>query len=159
MARASVEDPIKAFRYRVIVDGFQRAGFSEATGLAKRKTEQVKYREGGFNETVQKSAGLTEFPDVTLTRGVIIGSSRGGTNDMVDWGQEVFDVASSGNASNYRRDLDVQLYNAQNVQARVWRIYECWPSEVDGMSDLKGESSENVVEKLVLANEGNEVIQ
>ena len=157
MARASVEDPLKVFRFRVIVDGFIRAGFSEVSGF-DRTTEEAKYREGGFNETVQKSAGLTDFPDITMRRGQIVGSSRGGDDDFINWASQVFDVASAGNATNYRKDLDIEQYSSTNVRARVWRVYNCWPKGFKPASDFKADGNDNSVEELKVANEGWEKV-
>lgn len=155
MARASVEDPIKVFRYRVVVDGFVRAGFSECSGL-ESDTEVAEYREGGFNETKQKSAGLTSFGDITLKRGQIIGSQRGGDDDFITWYSQIFDVAAAGNAANYRKDLDIEQYSASNVRVRVWRVYEAWPKKFKPFSDLKAEASENSLEDIIIVNEGFE---
>lgn len=157
MARGSLEDPLKDFRYRVKVDNFVRAGFTEVTGL-DRETEVVKYREGGFNETPQNSAGLTTFPILTLKRGLIVGSSRGGDDDFLNWSQQVFDVASAGNAINYRRDLDIELYNATNVRARVFRVYNSWPAGFKPFGDLKGQGNDNLIEELRLSHEGWEPV-
>lgn len=157
MARAAVEDPLKSFRFRVVIDGFVRAGFSEVTGF-DRETDEAKYREGGFNETEQKSAGLTHFGDIMLKRGLIIGSSRGGDTDMLDWADLVFDIAVQGNAGNYRKDLDIEQYSAQNTRARVWRVYDSWPKKVVPTGELKAESSENLYESITLANEGWEMV-
>ena len=153
MARASIEDPLKVFRFRIVVDGFVRAGFSECTGF-ERDTEEAAYREGAFNETKQKSAGLTNFGDITLKRGQIVGSQRGGDDDFITWAQQVFDVAAAGNAANYRKDLDIEQYSASNIRVRVWRVYESWPKKFKPMSDLKADASENSYEELTIANEG-----
>lgn len=157
MARATVEDPIKVHRFRLVIDGFVRAGFSEVTGL-KSETEVAKYREGGFNTTEQKSAALTNFPDITLKRGQIIGSTRGGDDDFIDWVKQVFDVAGAGTAANYRKDLDIEQYNSMNQKVRVWRVYNAWPKNHDAFSDLKGEGNDNSMEALVLVHEGYEKI-
>jgi len=153
MARASIEDPLKVFRFRVVIDGFVRAGFSEVDGF-EQDTEEAAYREGGFNDTKQKSAGLTNFGDITLKRGQIVGSQRGGDDDFIAWGQQVFNVSAAGNAENYRRDLDVEQYSATNVRVRVWRVYEAWVKKFKPMSPLKADASENSYEEIVLANEG-----
>lgn len=155
MARASIEDPLKAFRYRVLIDGMTRAGFTEVNGL-KRQTDKIEYREGGMNETPQKSAGLTKYPDVTLVRGQIIGSSRGGDTDLIDWANDVHQVSVQGSASNYRRDLTIEQYNALNVRACYWTVYECWVSESVPMSDLKAANSDNSYETVVICHEGYE---
>lgn len=153
MARASIEDPLKVFRFRIVVDGFVRAGFSECSGF-EQDTDEAKYREGAFNETEQKSAGLSHFGDITLKRGQLVGTQRGGDDDFITWSQQVFDVAAGGNAANYRKDLDVEQYSATNIRVRVWRVYETWPKKFKPMSDLKADASENSYEDIVLVNEG-----
>ena len=153
MARASVEDPLKVFRYRVVIDGFVRAGFTKVSGFG-RDTEEASYREGAFNDTKQKSAGLTNFGDLTLTRGQIVQSQRGGDDDVVTWADDVFDITTSGNAANYRKDLDIEQYSASNVRARVWRVYECWVKGFKPMSDLDANASENSYEEMTIAHEG-----
>jgi len=153
MARASIEDPLKVFRFRIVVDGFVRAGFTECSGF-ERDTEEAKYREGAFNETHQKSAGLSNFGDITLKRGQIVGSVRGGDDDFITWCDQVFQVSSAGNAANYRKDLDIEQYSAANIRVRVWRVYECWPKKNKPFGDLKADSSENSIEEITLVNEG-----
>lgn len=158
MARASVEDPIKVFRYQIEIDEFVRAGFSEMSALVK-ETDVVEYREGGQNETPQKSAGLTKFPDLTFKRGQIFGSLRGGDNDFYNWAQDVHDVAAGGNAANYRRDIEVVQYNSSNIEVRRWRLSQCWPRSFKASSDLVGLTSENSIEELIITYEGFELIQ
>lgn len=153
MARSSVEDPLKNFRFRVEVDGIARAGFSLVEGL-QRETEVIEYREGGQNETAQKSAGLSSFPNVTLERGQILQSTRGGDDDFYNWAQDVHDVAAGGNALQYRRDLDIVQYNSLNVEVRRWTILNAWPTVFKPFSDLNGLGNENSIERLVLAHEG-----
>lgn len=155
--RASAEDPLKVFRFRVECDGFTRAGFSEVTGLT-RTTAVAEYREGGFNETPQKSAGLSTFGDITLRRGQIIGSSRGGDDDFLDWAKQVHNVSAGGNAENYRRSLDIVQFNSQNKEIRRWRIANAWPSGFRATSDLNATSSDNSIEELTIAHEGFEPV-
>lgn len=155
MARASIEDPVKVFRFRVVVDGFVRFGFTEVSGLNK-ETDQAEYREGIMPTTPQKSSGLTKFADLTLKRGQIIGSSQGGDSDMIDWSDSVANLAASVGNNNYRKDIDIEQYNSLNVKVRVWRVTNAWPKNFKPMSDLNGTSSDNSIEEIVLANEGFE---
>lgn len=157
MARASIEDPLKVFRFRIVIDGFVRAGFSEVSGF-ESTTEKASYREGGDNTTKQISAGLTSFGDLTMRRGQIVGSKRGGDNDFLDWYNQVFDVAATGSAENYRKDFDVEQYSGSNVRARAWRVYEAWPFKLKPFSDLKADASENSLEDIGVVHEGWEVI-
>ena len=146
------------FRFRVLVDGFVRGGFSEQTGM-KRKTAEASYREGGMNDTPQKSAGLTTYDNITLKRGQLIGSTQGGDDDFVDWAEQVMDVAAAGNATNYRKDVTTQQYAATNTIARTWAIYDCWVSDYEPMSGQNANTSENSFETIVLTNEGWEKTQ
>ncbi len=155
MARASIEDPIKVFRFRIRIDGFIRAGFSEVSGFA-RNTEVVKYRESGDNETERKSAGLSTFEDVTLKRGQIVGGAQGGSDDFITWHALVHNLQSEGNAVNYRKDFDTEQYNAMNIKARTWRTYHAWPNKDKPFSDLKALGSEDSMEEMTLCNEGHE---
>jgi len=155
MARAAIEDPLKVFRYRIEIDDVSRAGFTEVTGLS-RDTDVTEYREGGMNETPQKSAGLSKFPDITLKRGQIVGSTRGGDDDLINWVNQVHSVSTGGNAAQYRRDFDVVQYNALNQEVRRWRVNNAFPKTFKPMSDMNGTSSENSYEEIVVAYEGFE---
>lgn len=156
MARASVDDPIKVFRFKVQVDGFIRAGFSELSGV-DRTVEVVNYREGGMNDTVQKSPGLTTFPDITLRRGQIFGNV-GGNNDFYNWMAQVFILGTNGNAAVFRKNLEIVQVNHANAEVRRWRIVEAFPVGYKPFSDLNGQTNENSVEELRIAHEGWELI-
>jgi phage tail-like protein len=151
--RASTEDPIKVFRFRIEIDDVVRAGFTECSGL-ERTTDVAEYREGGMNETAQKSAGLSKFSDIVLKRGQIVNSQRGGDADFMEWAREVHDVAVGGNAANYRRTLDIVQFNSLNQEVKRWTVTNAWPSRYKPFSDLNGTSSDNSIEELTLTHEG-----
>lgn len=155
--RASIEDPVKVFRFRVEIDGVVRAGFTECSGL-ERTTDVAEYREGGMNESPQKSAGLSKFSDIVLKRGQILGSQRGGDNDFVQWAREVHDVSTLGNSANYRRTLSIVQFNSVNLEVKRWTIYNAWPSRYKPFSDLNGTSSDNSIEELTLTHEGFDLV-
>ena len=151
MARTSVEDPLKVFRFIVEVDGMKRAGFMECTGI-EQVTEETKYREGGHNDTTQKSAGLTEFGDITLKRGQILDE---GQNDFGDWAKEVIDVTALGGATrDYRRDIDIVQFERGGFEVKRTRVENCWVKRFKPFGDLNGMSSDNSIQELGLSNEG-----
>lgn len=156
MARASVDDPIKVFRFKVYVEDFVRAGFSELSGV-DRTVEVVNYREGGMNDTVQKSPGLTTFPDITLRRGQIFGNS-GGTGDFYVWMSQVFTLSGNGNAGVFRKTIEIVQVNHANAEVARWRIVNAFPVGYKPFSDLNGQTNENSVEELRIAHEGWELI-
>lgn len=150
MARTSVEDPLKVFRFIVEMGG-SRVGFMECTGL-DMNTDETEYREGGDNETAKKSAGLTKFGDITLKRGQILDE---GQNDFYDWAQEVMNVqAQGGSTRDYRRDIDIVQFERGGLEVVRWRVENCWPKRFKPFGDLNAMSNDNSIQEVVLSNEG-----
>lgn len=152
MPRSSVEDPLKNSNFVVEVDGFARAGFSEVTGLS-RKTEVIKYREGGDNAQPRLSAGTTDYDPITLKRG-ILASSQLGSYDMFSFVLDVHNIqARTFQSKDYRRDIDIVIPDRTGLTATRYRIFNAWPSEWK-LGDLNATNNETWVEELVLQNEG-----
>lgn len=151
MARSAVEDPTKVHRYRLFIDGFQRATFQEVTGL-DRKIDVVEYGEGG-SETNQKSAGRASFSNITLKRGQLVPQVIGAL-DMFDWAQQVYVQGVAGNPEEYRRDFDIVQYDAFNAEVYRWTVENGWPCGYKPMSNFNGQASENHFEELEICHEG-----
>lgn len=151
--RSAVDDPLKAFRFIVEVEGFARAGFMEANGL-EIQTESIEYREGGDNATVRKSPGLTSFAPIVLRRGQFVASSKGGDDDFVEWAQEVFDTAAFAVPNDFRRTIDIVQFHRNGDEARRWRVFECWPGRFKPGADLNATANEDSIEELEIQNEG-----
>ena len=126
MARPSVSDPIRNFKFKVqIVPSGNLAnenlmgndsvnlGFSVVSGLTVQN-EMIAYREGGMNTHPHKMIGQSDFGPVTFTKGVFFDQaqlyrwqqflhswSQGGTNDR---------GSTSGN-NDYRCDIAVAVYD------------------------------------------------
>lgn len=159
MARASVDDPLKVFRFRIVIADFQRGGFTEFTGV-KKETDEAEYREGGSNESPQKSAGLSKYANVTMKRGQFVGSSNPqGDDDFVSWVNQVHQVTGVGTATNYRKDFNVEQWsnvgnNGAGVPVVRWGFREAWPKSETPFSDLNGLTSDNSFETLEVVHEG-----
>ena len=157
MARTALEDPIKAWRWRVFIAGVVRLGCTECNGFSVTN-QKINYAEGGNNDYDQKSAGRSEWADITLKRGQIIGSALGGENDWSDWTRQVMNVAAAGNALNYRREMECAQYNSLNQEAERKRVYNAFPSMYRPNSDLGGSKNENSFEEIQLTHEGWEKV-
>ena len=69
-ARSLSKDPFLSFRFKVMIDGFDAAGFNEVTGLTF-ETAVESFREGGFNAHEHQLAGPTKCPEkLILKRGL-----------------------------------------------------------------------------------------
>lgn len=152
--RTDQEDPLKVFRFQIEIENFARFGFKSCSGL-EAQTDVTEYREGGANTTVQKSPGLTKFPDLTLERGQILASGSGDL-DIVTWYKAVFDVSAKRPKSSkvFRRDIDIVQFDKEGEEVKRWRVVEAWPSQFKAMGDLDGQSSDNSLERMVITHEG-----
>ena len=155
MAQFSVNtnrfDPYKNFKFRIKWDGRYVAGISKM-GALKRTTEVVKHREGGDPSSSRKSPGRTEFEAVTLERGV--------THDteFEKWANKVWTVGAGLGAEvslkDFRKDIIIEVYNEAGQLAIAYKVYRCWVSEFQSMSDLDANANAVVIQTLKLENEG-----
>src|SRR6476620_7272337 len=155
MAQFSVNaqrfDPYKNFKFRVKWDAKYVAGVSKISAL-KRTTEVVKHREGGDPSSSRKSPGRTEYEAVTLERGV--------THDteFEKWANKVWQVQAGLGAEvslkDFRKDIILEVYNEAGQLALAYKIYRCWVSEFQSLSDLDANANAVAIQHLKLENEG-----
>jgi phage tail-like protein len=144
-------DPYKNFNFRVKWDGQYIAAVSRVSGLL-RTTEVVEHREGGDPGTSRKSAGLTQFPPITLERGL--------TDDLAfeDWANLVWKLGagfgSESSLNEFRKDIYLELYNEAGQLVRAYKIYRCWPSEYGALPVLDANANAVAIEHIKLENEG-----
>lgn len=168
-SRASVAtDPLRNFRFQVNINHTTskgsmsvRLGFMTVAGLSMQ-TETISYRQGGMNTTVQKMPGQTQFPPLSLSRGMMVGRP-----DQLDWMKEIFSVVagkgSGPNQSNGGRDFrsDINIYvlahpwtrsTAVPIKAK-YKVYNAWPESL-AWSDLDAGGNALIMEQMVLQHEG-----
>ena len=144
-------DPYANFKFRVKWDNQYVAGISKVTGL-KRTTEVIKHREGGDPSTDRKSPGRSTFEALTLERGV--------THDkeFVQWANKVWQVnvglGAEISLKDFRKDLILEVYNESGQVALAYKIYRCWVSEYQAISDLDANANAVALEHVKLENEG-----
>lgn len=153
MARAALEDPLKVFMFNAVIDGFVRFNFSEITGI-KKTTDVAEIREGGWNATPRKSAGITKYENITFKRGQVASGAGGGDDDFILWLNQVHSTTRYGTAANYRRDGQINQFAATGAPGHAWDFIEAWPTVDTPFSDLNGLTSDNSFESLELTHEG-----
>lgn len=141
-------DPVRNFRYSVIVPGFASAGFSSVTGLGD-ETEVIDYREGIDGSTVRKLPGLNNTTEIVLKRGVSI------NDDFPRWRAEIRGSAGALPLANARRQVIVVVNNAQQVPIRALLAVDAWPSKLEH-DDLDATTGAVWMESLTLVHEGLE---
>jgi phage tail-like protein len=127
------------------------AGLSKVSAL-KRTTEVVKHRSGGDPSTSRKSPGRTEFDAITLERGV--------THDteFEKWANKVWNfgagLGSETSLADFRKDLLLEVYNEAGQLVITYKIFRCWVSEYQSLSDFDANANAILIQHLKLENEG-----
>lgn len=155
MAQFSVNahrfDPYKNFKFRIKWDGRYVAGISKVSAL-KRSTEVVEHREGGDPSTSRKSPGRTKYDAITLERGV--------THDVEFevWANKVWNLGNGLGAEvslkDFRKDVILEVMNEAGQVALAYKIFRCWVSEYQCISDLDGNANAVLIQTIKLENEG-----
>lgn len=144
-------DPYKNFKFLIRWDGRIVAGVSKV-GSLKRTTEVVKHRDGGDPSTSRKSPGKTEYEAVTLERGV--------THDkeFEQWANKIWNIGAGlgGEVSlkDFRKDIIIEVLNEAGQTAIAYKVYRCWVSEFQSLSDLDANANAMIIQNIKLENEG-----
>jgi len=144
-------DPYKNFKFRVKWDGKYVLGVSKVSSL-KRSSEVVEFREGGDASTSHKSPGRTKYEAITMERGV--------THDpeFEKWANKVWNYGSGLGAEvslkDFRKDIIIEHYNEAGQLVRAHKVYRCWVSEYQAVSDFDANANAVSIENLKLENEG-----
>lgn len=167
-SRSSVKtDPLRNFRFQVNIhhqtkngNMAARLGFMTCAGLSV-ETDLIAYRQGGMNTTTQKMPGQTNFPPLTMARGMMVG-----TPDEYLWFKEVFSVVAgkgtgpnAANHNDFRADIDIfVLAHPWTKSTRVpvkakYHVYNAWPQSL-AYSDLDAGGNGLIMEQMVLQHEG-----
>jgi phage tail-like protein len=133
------DDPYKAFKFRVEIDGIGTAAFSEVSGL-ESETAVIEYRVGTDRSGVRKLPGLTTFANIVLRRGITQDA------ELWNWRQSVVD----GNVD--RRNGRILLLDDAGVEAVRWTFFEGWIAKWVGPA-LDAAGNEVAIETIEIAHE------
>lgn len=172
MARSAEFDPIENFRFLVqILDDagqniLSKAGFSQC-GLPSASVGEISYREGTYRDTMEKSAGMTSYGDVTLSRGVTT------EQDFYNWLQEHKRSASNVRGSdgaytaadtrptddaqnNYRKTIQITVLGRDSQPVKRWTLYNAHIAEYVPGDSLDATAEAKLIASLTLRHEGFE---
>ncbi|QEL14738.1 phage tail protein [Limnoglobus roseus] len=145
---AAPQEPYKVARFLVEVDGLSGFHVSRVSGL-KRMTAVDIVREGDAPQTERATPGLTSFAPVVLER------PRTDDKTFQKWADQV--SGRTGQGSAFRKMMAITLLTAAGQPAVRFKLFNCWPSKFVAFRFLNAESSEVVVERLVIQHEGWEL--
>jgi phage tail-like protein len=94
--------------------------------------------------------GITSFEPIVIERGL--------THDAAfeKWANLVFNLQGDAAMSlrNYHKDIAIELLNHQGVIVMAFKVYRCWVSEYQALSELEAAAGCLAIERLVLQHEG-----
>ena len=144
-----IMDPLLGFKFVVLWDGQAVAGVRKV-GALKRTTEKVGYG----NDPSPVIPGQTTYEPVTLERGLIVDVT------FEQWANKVWFYERSGalgsqvSLADLRKEITIQLRNQAGQVMKQYRLFNCWPSAYDAVSELDATGNEVAFESLTLETEG-----
>jgi phage tail-like protein len=133
------QDPLRAFRFLVEIEGITSGGFTRVKGLS-REVKYESYREGGVIEYEHKLITQVSYPVVVLERGLAL-------DDLWKW------ALATADGEVQRRTIRIRLKDESNEPTWAWQVEYALPVKWTA-SDLDAQTSPVVMESLELAHHG-----
>ena len=156
--RASQFDPFRKFKFRIRVDGKVVAALTKCSALTV-SVANTDFRSGELDSFKHKLPGQVTFEPITLEQGVT------GDKTFESWATAMSNYLGNKGADaqktpeNFRKDIDIEIYNLNNARVKAYRVYNCWVSKYTAVPDLDANSSDVMIQTLELQNEGIQVLQ
>jgi conserved hypothetical phage tail region protein len=143
----AVNYPYRNFRFKVEIDGIQRASFSEVTGF-DASVDVVEYREGDdLRNTPRKLPGLSKYGNITLKWGIVT------DREMFDWMATVAGTNTQNPTGIARKKLTITLITDDGSDGPQWEVINAWPTRYTA-PDFNGLGGEIAFESVEIAHEG-----
>ncbi len=138
---ADRKDPLRAFNFKLEMDGVTKAGFQECSGL-DASTDPVDYREGQEKGNIaRKLTGLNKHANIVLKRGVTDDHS------LWDWRKKVIDGKTD------RQHGSIVLCDETGEEKVRWSFVEGWPTKWTGPT-FNATNNAVAIESLEIVHEG-----
>lgn len=156
--RTSQFDPYRKFKFRIKFNNVPVAGLTKCSALTI-SVEAKDFRASDMDSFKHKLPGLVSFEPITLEQGV--------TQDKTfeTWATAMANYIGNKGADSqktpddFRKDVDIEIYNLNNERVKAYRILNCWVSKYTAVPDLDASSGDVLIQTLVLENEGIQVLQ
>lgn len=142
MATGDRKDPYRGYNFRIEIDGIDRGGFREASGLDSTQ-DPVEYREGTEGLTPRKLPGLNKYSNISLKWGTTEDA------ELWDWRKKNMDGQIE------RKNGSIILMDDTGEEKVRWNFREGWPTKWTGPS-FNATSNDVAIETLEIAHEGVE---
>jgi phage tail-like protein len=157
-ARASQFDPYRKFKFKIKIGGQVVAGLTKCSALTV-SVESKEFRAGDMDSFKQKMPGMVSFEPITLEQGVTKDKTfEAWATAMSNYlGNKGSDSQKTPN--DFRKEIDIEIFNLNNERVKAYRIYQCWVSKYVAVPDLDANSADVMIQTVTLENEGIQVLQ
>jgi phage tail-like protein len=155
--RTSQFDPYRKFKFRIKINNLPVAGLTKCSALTVT-VESKDFRTGEMDSFKHKLPGMVTFEPITLEQGVTQDRTfeRWATSMANYVGNKGTDAEKT--PDDFRKDIDIEIYNLNNERVKAYRVYNCWASKYTAVPDLDASSADVMIQSIVLENEGIQVI-
>ena len=135
------KDPYRGYNFKLEIDGIQRNGFRECSGL-DAKSDPIDYREGDEKVyTNCKLPGQTKYSNISLKMG------KTDDKDLWEWRKKVIDGKTE------RKNGSIILMNESGEEKVRWNFVNGWPTSWVGPS-MNATANEVAIETIEIVHEG-----
>ena len=140
MAERNPKDPYRGYNFRLEIDGIERGGFREVSGLDSSQ-DPIEYREGIDPLHARKMPGLNKYSNISLKWGTTDDAS------LWEWRKKAIDGKVE------RKNGSIILINDAGEDKTRWNFHNGYPSKWTGPS-FNATGNEVAIETLEIAHEG-----
>jgi phage tail-like protein len=146
-------NPFLTYNFLVKWDGAYVGAVTHVSGLTRR-TQVVSFHAGGQPQSAQKIPGQTDYEPVRLERGITTDSA------FEDWANKLWYYPNTSalgqevSMTDFRKPMQIELYNQAGVIVLRYNLYNCWPSEYTALPDLSSDANAIALASMTIEHEG-----
>lgn len=152
LATTSV-NPYLAYNFRVKWDGRYVAAVTNVSGL-RRGTALTRFHVGDEPQSAFKIPGQSDYEPIRLERGITMDAAFQQWTELIWWLPNTGQLGRETSLADFRKDIQIDLYDAAGQIALRYNIYHCWPSECTALPELHSEANTVALASLTLEHEG-----
>ena len=146
-------NPFLTYNFLVKWDNAYVAAVNHVSGLTKR-TAVVPFRAGGQPQTTFKIPGQTDYQPIVLSRGITTDPAFEQWANKMWYFPNTSQLGNEVSLADFRKNIQLELYNQAGQLVIRYNIYNCWPSEYTAMPELDSGANAVALASLTLENEG-----
>ena len=146
-------NPFLTYNFRVKWDGVYVAAVTSVSGLTRR-TDVVSFRAGGQPQSAFKIPGQTGYEPVVLERGITTDTAFEQWANKLWYYPNTSDLGNEVSLKDFRKDIQIELYNQAGQLVIRYNLYRCWPSQYTPLPELQAEANAVALASLTLEHEG-----